>query len=75
MNRYALGNNIVNRLREIGMSQYRLAKLLGVTQSALSRWVNGQREPRASMLYKISKILGVTMDDLMKGVDDERGQS
>ena len=75
MNRYALGNNIVNRLQEIGMSQRRLAKLIGVTESALSRWVNGQREPRASMLYKISKILGVTMDDLMKGVDDERGQS
>ena len=53
------------------MTQYRLAKLLGITQSTLSRWVNGQREPKALNLYRTSKILGVTMDELMEGTDDE----
>lgn len=71
MNRYALGNNIVSRLEEIGMTQYRLAAKLGINQGTLSKWVNGLREPKASALYKISKILGVTIDELMKGVDDD----
>lgn len=71
MNRYALGNNIFNRLKEIGMSQYRLANKLDINQSTLSKWINGVREPKVSMLYKISKILGTTMDKLMEGTDDE----
>lgn len=70
MNKYALGNNIFARLQEIGMSQYRLAYKLGINQGTLSKWINGLREPKASMLYKISKILGVTMDELMRGTDD-----
>ena len=69
MNRYALGNNIDKRLREIGMTQYRLAKKLGINQGTLSKWMNG-RDPKASMIYRISKILGVTMEELMEGTDE-----
>lgn len=71
MNRYALGNNIVSRLEEIGMTQYRLAAKLGINQGTLSKWVNGLREPKASALYQMSKILGVTMEELMEGTDNE----
>ena len=71
MNRYALGNNIFNRLKEIGMSQYRLEDKLDINQGTLSKWINGVREPKASMLYRISKILDVTMDELMEGTDNE----
>ena len=69
-NLYAIGNNIVKRLEEIGMTQYRLAKLLGVNQGTLSKWING-RDMKASMLYRISRILGVTMNELMEGIEDE----
>ena len=69
MDRYALGRNIFNRLQEKKMSQYRLAKLLGVNQGTLSKWING-RDPKASMLYRISRILGVSMDELMEGIED-----
>ena len=71
MNRYALGNNIFNRLKEVGMSQYRLANKLNINQGTLSKWINGVREPKASTLYRISRILETTMDKLMEGTDDE----
>jgi len=71
MDRYALGRNIFNRLQEIKMSQYRLAEKLDVHEGTVSKWINGAREPKASMLYMMSKILGVSMEQLMEGVFDE----
>lgn len=58
----------LTRIRQIRnlkrMSQSELAILSGVSQSAISSYEVGEREPTASALYEISKVLGCTMEAL-----------
>ncbi len=42
-----------------------LAKELGVTQTTISNWESGAREPDIQMLIKISKYFDVTVDYLI----------
>ncbi len=44
--------------REKGLSQDELAKQLGTTQAAVSRWENGTVQPSEEILGKIKAILG-----------------
>jgi transcriptional regulator with XRE-family HTH domain len=61
----ALGKNICYQLEKHNLTQRYLAWKLGVTESAMSRWCRGEREPRVSIVYAMSKIFGCTMDELM----------
>ena len=61
----ALGKNICYQLEKHNLTQRYLAWKLGVTESAMSRWRRGEREPRVSVVYAMSKIFGCTMDELM----------
>lgn len=47
-----------------GLSQAKLAELLGVEQSAVAMWEVGINNPMADKLPKIAEILGCTIDDL-----------
>ena len=44
---------------------YRLAKDLGIGQSALSRWFNEGSMPETAMLIKISALLGRSIEELL----------
>ena len=46
------------------VSQKELAKQIGVTPSALSRWENEKRKVPAAMLPDIAAALGCTIDEL-----------
>ena len=46
-------------LLESGMTQKDLAKIVGSTEASISRWVNGEIEPRASKMMKIMDLFGV----------------
>jgi len=49
------------------MSTYRLAKLTGISQSLISYWVNGDRDPKVMSLEnakKVSQAFGMTLDEL-----------
>lgn len=70
MNKYAVGNNIYNILKERKLSQKWLAIQIGVHETAVSKWTCGQTQMKAVTLYRISKVLGVTMESLMEGVED-----
>ena len=48
-----------------GMTQEQLAKLLGVTQGAVSQWENGLTHPAFNMLPRLADVLGVTVDKLI----------
>lgn len=54
-------------LQEKGISQKDLAELTGITESAISHYVNGTRVPRGANLVKIANVLGTTADDLLSG--------
>lgn len=54
-------------LAEKGMTQKNLSELTGVTESAISHYIKGDRTPRCTNLVKIAKALGTTADDLLSG--------
>lgn len=41
-----------------------LAKRLGVSQTALTYWLNGNRTPRPPYARKIAKLTGLTLDQI-----------
>ncbi|GAE36843.1 helix-turn-helix domain-containing protein [Halalkalibacter akibai] len=56
----------INRYRkEKGLTQEALARQLGVTYQAVSKWENEQAMPDISLLPEISKILKVSVDKLL----------
>lgn len=66
-----MGRILTYRIKELlelrGISQKELSKLTGITESAISHYVNGTRVPRGFNLLKIAEILGTTADDLLSG--------
>lgn len=47
-----------------------IARKSGMTQAALSRYINGKRTPNLNSVIKIAKALNVPIELLMKGVDE-----
>ena len=58
------------RLRGALPTQREVAKILGVSEGAVSKWENGLTKPRASKLPAIATLYGCTIDDLL---DDDTG--
>ena len=65
-----IGDNIARYLNRAGMTQRMLADQVGITEGSISKYISGERAPRAPVLYKISRVLNCTMEDLMYGVFD-----
>lgn len=62
------------RLRKIlsyKMTQSELAEKTGLTEVTISRYINGQRVPKATEIAKISQVLNVSCDYLLGIVDCE----
>lgn len=53
-----------------GFSQKALADASGLTQGAISKYLNGHQEPKSRELYSISKVLNVSMESWFSVVDD-----
>jgi len=45
--------------RKRGISQEKLAELVGVTRSTVAKWEIGERSPKGDHLIKLSEVLGV----------------
>ena len=58
------GEHLKSLLEEKGMKQKFLADKTGMTESSVSRYVNGERTPRISQAYRIACVLGVDMNTL-----------
>lgn len=62
-------------LAEVGMTQADLARKSGLTISAICRYANGNRLPRADKLALLADALGISAEELGRRVLDERRQS
>lgn len=62
--RQTLGSRIRIWRKRRNLSQVRLADLAGITQSTLSNYENGRREPAVSTLIRIAEVLDVSLDEL-----------
>lgn len=59
--------NCIKALREgKNLTQEELCKKIGVSQSAIAKWENGDSLPRADKLPELAKILGCRIDDLFE---------
>lgn len=56
------GEKITDCRKKIGLTQAELAKELGVTRQAVSRWESDLAFPETDKLMKMSKLFGVTCD-------------
>ena len=56
-------------MKETEISQSTLAKEIGYTQRAVSKWVNEQSEPTATAIVRCAQFFGVSSDYLL-GLED-----
>lgn len=57
--------SIKTRRKQKGITQEALAKMLGVTQGAVSLWELGEREPNIRILKQMANIFECSIDDLL----------
>lgn len=57
-------------IRERGLSQKELAQKTNLTESAISHYLKGDREPKGAILLNIANTLG-TSTDYLNGKTDE----
>lgn len=53
----SFGTRLRDKRKELGITQPELAKLLGVSQSAIGSWETDTNSPRATLLYDLFDIL------------------
>lgn len=58
--------------KEKGMTQAELARALGVTNKAVSKWETGEAMPETALLLPLSRIFGVSVDELLAGERAEK---
>lgn len=54
-------------LAQSGISNYKLAKRLGISQTTVANWLSGETEPRPKMRADVLKLFGVREQDLESG--------
>ena len=61
----ALGERIRACRRNAGMSQEKVAELVGVSRQAVTKWEVNQSAPNTENLFKLAEIFGTTVDMLI----------
>lgn len=60
---------VAERLKELleaeKLSQYALAKHLGISPSTVCNWLNGKKEPSIESLWKLADYFDVSVDYLI----------
>ena len=65
-----LGNRIRQAREQAGLTQDKLADLIGVSRTAIARWENGDIEPKLKNLISLAKQLHVSTDFLL-GIEEK----
>lgn len=66
----SFGAFILQRRRELGLTQKEFAQMLYVTESAVSKWERGLSYPDITLLRDICRILQITEHELLTGNED-----
>lgn len=65
MDNYKFGNALCSLREERNLTQRELAKILDVSDKAISKWENGQAIPRMETLEKIAETFDTTVEELI----------
>lgn len=71
MTNNVLEKRLVELRKENGKSQYQVSVETGLSQSAISYWETGERDPAAKAIIELSRYYGVASDYLL-GLSDKR---
>ncbi len=66
-----IGGRIAAYRKEKGMTQEDLAKHMGVSAQAVSKWENDLSCPDISALPKLCRLLGISTDELLSGKKEQ----
>lgn len=61
-----IGAGIAQRRKQLGMSQEELARQLGVTRQAVSKWESGAALPSVDNIVELAKALAISVDELLQ---------
>lgn len=69
-------NEKIQELRKSkGLSQEKLADIMGVSRQSVAKWEAGNNYPEVDKLIDLSGIFGVSIDKLVKDIKDECNKS
>ncbi len=57
--------NLKQLMKESNITQTELSKNIGVSQSAISNWLKGVKEPSLTSLWLVADYFGYTIDELL----------
>lgn len=69
-----LGERIARLRKEQGLSQRKLASLLGLSQQIVASYETGERRIPVWRLLNLSEVLGVDVEKLLNGAQRSRGK-
>jgi len=72
MNDYAFGNKLLEMRTQRGLSQTELARMLGVTNKAVSKWETGKSKPTTNVIRKLAALFKIDINELLSMRDEER---
>ncbi len=61
------GDRLSKLAKKSGYTQKELASMIGVTESAMSRYLKGEREPKLEVIANLATALNTTSDYLICG--------
>lgn len=68
-------NEKIQKLRkDRGISQEKLAEVIGVSRQSVAKWELGKAYPEVDKLIMLSNYFGVSIDRLLKNLEDECGK-
>lgn len=67
----SIGARIEGLLKKENLTQKELAQMTGITESALSRYINGERIPKMEVIANLATAFNTTSDYLISGKEDE----
>lgn len=65
MNDFAFGNRIFALRTQLHLSQAELARELGVTNKAVSKWENGKAKPSTNVIRKMAALFQMDVNELL----------
>ena len=65
MNDFTFGNRLYKMRKRSGLTQNELAKMLNVTNKAVSKWENGKSKPGIGTIKKLAVIFKTPIESLL----------
>lgn len=66
-----VGNFIMDKRKNLGLTQQQLADKLNISFQAISKWENGTTYPNIEILKDLAIVLNVTVDEILLGSEKE----